>query len=338
MTKTLRSSAMSGAIPLPSCLAATSGGRIGLSSQPLKILAVDDSAISRKLVEHSLSGPQYTVFFAKDGREALGLFAEHLPAVVITDWEMPDISGLELCRLIHREFRGSYAHLILLSSNTEKEQVVEGLAAGADDYLTKPFHPGELVARVEVGRRIVDLHREIQAKNRLLEEMALTDTLTGLPNRRALDVWAPRQLSAAARHDFYIWAVLADLDLFKKVNDTFGHDAGDAVLKAFAEILKVNTRQSNICTRWGGEEFLIMITHTDRENANTVVERIRKQFETKEFIFETGTIAVTASFGIAGFRGVKPPDVGALVACADTALYAAKSKGRNRVEFAAAVS
>jgi PleD family two-component response regulator len=135
----------------------------------------------------------------------------------------------------------------------DKEQVIDGLAAGADDYLTKPFHWGELVARVEVGRRIVELHREIQAKNKLLEEMALTDNLTGSPNRRALEVWASRQLSAAARHDCSIWAVIADLDLFKRVNDTFGHDAGDTVLKTFAEILKENTRQSNICALVGVE-------------------------------------------------------------------------------------
>ena len=302
------------------------------SSQPFKILAVDDSAVSRKLVEHSLSGERYSVVFAKGGREALGLFAEHQPAVVITDWDMPDIGGLELCRRI-REFQGFYSHLILLSSNTDKEKVVEGLAAGAHDYITKPFHAAELVARVEVGRRIADLHREVQAKNRLLEEMALTDTLTGLPNRRALDVWAPRQLSAAARHDFSIWVVMVDLDLFKKVNDTYGHDAGDTVLKSFAEILKANTRQSNFCARMGGEEFLVMLSHADKEGTKTTVERIRKQFESKKFTFGTFTIAVTASFGVAGFRGTKPPDLNALVARADTALYAAKHKGRNRVEL-----
>ncbi len=337
MTKVLqqRSSGSTEALPPGSSPTVTSGDSKHTPCQPLKILAVDDSAISRKLVEHSLSGPDYRVFLARDGREALGLFAEHLPAVVITDWEMPDISGLELCRRIRREFQGSHAHLILLSSNTDKQQVVEGLAAGADDYLTKPFHAGELVARVEVGRRIVDLHRQIQAKNRLLEEMALTDALTGLPNRRALEVWAPSQLSSAARHDFWIWAVMIDLDLFKKVNDTFGHDAGDTVLKTFAEILKANTRQSDICARWGGEEFLIMITHADMENANNVVERIRKQFEIKKFIFNNREISVTASFGIVGFRGTKPPDLSVFLARADTALYAAKIKGRNRVELAA---
>src|SRR5580704_4174097 len=303
------------------------------SSLPFKILVVDDSAISRRLVKHSLSGERYEVLFAKDGREALDLFVEHRPAVMITDWSMPDIGGLELCRRIRQDFQECPSHLILLTSNTDKEQVVEGLAAGADDYLTKPFHSGELVARVEVGRRIVELHREVQAKNRLLEEMALTDSLTGLPNRRAVDVWASRQLSAAARHGFPFWVVMTDLDLFKKVNDTFGHDAGDNVLKTFADILKTHTRQSDICARLGGEEFLIMMTHADKEGTKTAVERIRKHLEDTKFTFGDSIFTATASFGITGFHGTKPPDWNTLVACADTALYAAKHNGRNRIEF-----
>jgi two-component system, cell cycle response regulator len=306
---------------------------VNVPSQSFTVLAVDDSAISRKLVELSLVGQDYEVLFAKNGREALDLFAEHQPAVVITDWSMPDIGGLELCTRIRRDFQGFPCHLILLTSNSNKEQVVEGLAAGADDYLTKPFHSGELVARVAVGRRIVELHREIQAKNRLLEEMALTDVLTGLPNRRAVDVWASRELSAAARHDFAFWVVMADLDWFKKVNDTYGHDAGDTVLKTFAEILKTHTRQSDICARLGGEEFLVMMTHSDRRGTKAAVERIRKQFENTKFTLGNSTAMATASFGIAGFRGTKPPDWNALVECADTALYAAKHKGRNRIEF-----
>jgi diguanylate cyclase (GGDEF)-like protein len=284
-------------------------------------------------VEHSLSGKQYGLLFAKNGSAALDLFAEYQPAVVITDWDMPDIGGLELCRRIRRDFRGFHSHLILLTANTDKAQVIEGLAAGADDYLTKPFHSGELVARVEVGRRIVELHREVQAKNRLLEEMALTDSLTGLLNRRAVDVWASCQLSAAARHDFPFWVVMTDLDFFKKVNDAYGHDAGDIVLKTFANILKAHTRQSDICARLGGEEFLLMMTHADQECIQTAVERIRKQFENTSIAFGDKNIAATASFGIAGFRGSKPPDWNTLVTRADTALYTAKRKGRNRVEF-----
>ena len=298
-----------------------------------KILVVDDSPVYRKIVEQSLSAERCALLFAKNGREALDLFAKHQPALVITDWNMPDMEGPELCKRIRHDFPDCYCHLIMLTSNSGKEKIVEGLRAGADDYLTKPFDSGELVARVGVGRRIVELHRQIQEKNRQLEEMALTDTLTGLPNRRAIDIWAPRELSAAARHGFSFWTVMADLDFFKKVNDTYGHDAGDTALKTFAEILTVHTRQSDMCARLGGEEFLVMMTHADKEGAETAIERIRKQFENTKFAFGNHTVTATASFGIAGFRGSKPPDWNALVARADTALYAAKDKGRNRIEF-----
>jgi diguanylate cyclase (GGDEF)-like protein len=264
----------------------------------------------------------------------MDLFAEHQPPLVITDWSMPDFSGIELCQRIRRDYQEFYAYLILLTGNTGKEEVIEGLAAGADDYLTKPFHPGELQARVKVGRRIVDLHREVQEKNRQLEEMALTDPLTGLPNRRAIDFWASRQMSAALRHDFPIWVIMADLDHFKSINDTHGHDAGDTVLKSFAEILKSNTRSSNICGRLGGEEFLVVITHVEKENVTIAIERIRKQFATQKFSIASRTFSATASFGIAGIRAAAGSDFSDLVNRADTALYSAKRKGRNRIEFA----
>lgn len=304
------------------------------TAQELKILVADDSAIYRKLVEHTLADDNHSVIFAKNGREALELYAEHKPALVITDWTMPDISGPELCERLRRDFQQNFAHIILLTSNDDKEQVVQGLAAGADDYLTKPFHQGELRARVRVGLRVVELHRQVQAKNRQLEEMALTDPLTGLSNRRAIDIWITRQLSAAARHDFAIWVAIADLDHFKKVNDTYGHDAGDTVLKAFAEVLKHNTRQSNICGRHGGEEFLIIITHVERDNSVIAFERIRKQIESQKFTFNNQTFSITTSIGVAGFRGTRPPAFADLIASADTALYSAKHKGRNRIEYA----
>jgi diguanylate cyclase (GGDEF)-like protein len=299
-----------------------------------KILVADDSAVYRKLVEHAFSDQGYTVVFADNGREALRLFSQHRPALVITDWAMPDISGLELCQRLRRNFEDLYPYVILLTSNTEKEQVVEGLAAGADDYLTKPFHAGELRARVRVGFRIVSLHREIQAKNRQLEELALTDSLTGLPNRRAIDEWAPRTLSAAARHNFPVWVALADLDQFKRVNDTFGHKTGDAVLRAFAETLKSNTRQSNICGRFGGEEFITIVTHVERHNMMLAMDRIRHSFELQPFETNGKTFTSTVSFGISGFAGKVVPRLELLIDRADQALYSAKKNGRNRVEFA----
>ena len=303
------------------------------TTQEFKILVADDSRLYRKLVEETLAHEQYAVCFAKNGREARDLLSEHRPALVITDWEMPDLTGIELCSQI-RSDQGSYSYIILLTSNTDKDQIIRGLAAGADDYLTKPFHSGELLARVAVGRRIVELHRQLQAKNRLLEELALTDSLTGLPNRRAIEDWAVRQLNGAARYGFPFWVVMADLDSFKSVNDTYGHQAGDTVLKKFADLLRTNTRASNICGRIGGEEFVLVLTHVEKANIHIVVDRIRHQLEAEEFSFGACTLGITASFGISGFQGGEVPKFDQLIREADAALYAAKRAGRNRLEFA----
>jgi two-component system chemotaxis response regulator CheY len=248
---------------------------------------------------------------------------------------MPDLTGLRISEHIRSRLQASYTYIILLTGKSEKESVVEGLAAGADDYLTKPFHHDELIARVGVGLRIIGLQREIEAKNVLLKELALTDALTGLPNRRAIEDWATRQLSGAARYGFSFWVALADLDHFKSVNDTYGHDAGDTVLKAFSEILKTNSRQSDICGRIGGEEFLLVLTHTTEENARMVIDRVRGELEATQFNFDGSSLKVTASFGLAGFAGTHAPDFNRLAAQADAALYSAKRQGRNRLELSA---
>jgi two-component system, cell cycle response regulator len=308
---------------------------VDATARDFKVLVADDSRIYRKLVEDTLSEKQYALLFAKSGREAIDLFSEHQPSLVITDWMMPDLSGIELCEHIRNHSRQTYTYLIILTGITEKNKLVKGLAAGADDFLTKPFHSEELLARVGVGRRIVELHRQLAAKNLLLEELARTDPLTGLPNRRAIEDWATRQLSGAARYGFSFLVVLADLDHFKSVNDTHGHDAGDRVLKKFAEILKANSRRSDICGRIGGEEFLFILTHTTQENARIVIERIRAELEATKFDFDGGSLTVTASFGLAGFEGTQTADFNRLVAQADVALYAAKRTGRNRIEIAA---
>jgi diguanylate cyclase (GGDEF)-like protein len=299
----------------------------------LRVLAVDDSPVSRKLLEHALSAEPYTLLFAKNGKEALSLFNQHKPALVITDWMLPDLSGPELCERIRTDGHSSYTYLILVTSMTEKNSVVEGLAAGADDYLTKPFDANELRARMGVGRRIIALHREIDAKNKLLMEMAHTDSLTGLPNRRAVEEWAERQLRGAARHGFPLWVVHIDLDCFKKINDSYGHDAGDLVLKKFGEILKKNTRASDICGRMGGDEFLLVVTHTDHRNIQFTVDRLCRQIASEKFTFGNDMLTVTGSFGISGFQGKEPPDFSTLVQRADKALYAAKRAGRNQTKI-----
>jgi two-component system, cell cycle response regulator len=297
------------------------------------VLVADDSPIHRKLVEQALSDEDCVVVFAKTGSQALEIFEHGHPDLVITDWNMPDRTGIELCQRIRASGPEPYTYVILLTGKAEKENVVKGLSAGADDYLTKPFDRDEFLARVRVGRRSVDLHRQIEAKNRLLEELALTDSLTGLPNRRAIESWSSRQLSGAARHAFAFWMVLIDLDHFKRINDNFGHEAGDVVLKRFGEILRTHTRLSDISGRIGGEEFLFVVTHADKGGVRMVVDRIRQQLAAEKFVFEGQAVNVTASFGIAGFSGKSAPAFEDLLAQADDALYQAKDRGRNRIEL-----
>jgi two-component system cell cycle response regulator len=303
------------------------------SAASYQVLVVDDSAVYRKLVEHALESQPYELLFAKTGMEALALFQQHSPSIVITDWMMPDFSGLELCERIRADAKRGYTYIIVVTAKSEKDSVVKGLAAGADDYLTKPFDPEELLARVGVGSRTVELHREIAAKNQLLEEMAHTDSLTGLPNRRAIEQWAGRQLRGAARHGFSLWVVHADLDCFKKINDSYGHDAGDAVLQKFGELLQGHTRASDICGRMGGDEFLLVITHVEAEHIQLAVERLREQFAAFEFVFAGGSARLTASFGISGFSGREAPEFSALVKEADQSLYCAKRAGGNQVKI-----
>lgn len=219
------------------------------SPDVFRVLVADDSAVYRKLVEQSLADEDCRVLFASRGKEAIEIFERVRPRLVITDWMMPDLTGIEFCQRIRAGEKSSYTYVIVVTSQAEKDMVVKGLSSGADDYLTKPFDRDELLARVRVGRRLIDLHRQLEAKNQLLEELALTDALTGLPNRRAIEEWALRQLSGAARHGFPLWVVMIDLDHFKRVNDGYGHDAGDRVLKRFADILKRNTRLSNLSGR-----------------------------------------------------------------------------------------
>ncbi len=311
---------------------------MGKMAENYQVLVVDDSPVYRKLVEHALESEPCALLFAKSGEEALALYAKHSPPIVITDWMMPDLSGLELCERIKAEEKRGFTYIILLTGKAEKDSVVRGLAAGADDYLTKPFDPGELLARIGVGRRTVALHRELDAKSKLLDEMAHTDSLTGLPNRRALEDWAQRQLRGAARHGFPFWVVQADLDCFKKINDGFGHDAGDAVLRKFADVLRSDTRASDICGRMGGDEFVLVITHVEKEQIEFTVDRLRSLFAASKFCFGEGTVSATASFGICGFVGKEAPEFSALMKKADEALYATKRAGGNGVQIAGVIT
>lgn len=304
--------------------------------EELKVLVVDNSPVLRNLVEWALSQKRYSFLFAETGQEALDMFSEHRPALVIMGWTLPDLTGEKLCRCMRTRSQDSYTYILVLTCETEKSDLICALDAGADDCLTMPFHRGELVARVGGGLRIVELHRRIETKNVVLEELALSDSLTGLPNRRAIENWASSQLSGALRHGYSFWVVLADLDHFKQVNDTFGHEAGDNVLRKFSEILKSCMRGSDLCARLGGEEFLLILTHSNKDSALAVTERIRTKLADTPFNFGASTVTVTASFGLAGFEGTQEPSTfSKLQELADAALYSAKRAGRNRVEITA---
>jgi diguanylate cyclase (GGDEF)-like protein len=298
----------------------------------LRVLAVDDSPFSRKLLEHALQGQPYTVVFAKNGEEALARFSEFRPNILISDWMLPDLSGPELCRKVRSEFKSGYTYVILVTSNTDEDSIVEGLAAGADDYLTKPFHEKELLARLGVGLRIVEMHREIEKKNELLEAAIRTDFLTGLPNRRAVEEYAAKQLGGALRHQFPFWVILIDFNKFKMVNDRYGHLAGDEVLRRFAAILKKNTRTSDIGGRLGGDEFILAVTHVPVLHVTTFAERLGSAFATEQFTFDGQNVPMTASFGVGGFEPPERPEFRQLLARADAALYEAKTDGRVRLK------
>jgi len=295
-----------------------------------RVLIAEDSPVCRKVLELVLANQPYELRFVQNGIEALDQLAEYQPDILITDWLMPGLSGPELCRHI-RNSCSAYTYIVLVTQNADTEHLIEGLDAGADDYLAKPFAAGELLARIRVGCRTIQMRREIETKNTLLEKTARTDHLTGLPNRMAVEEFALKQLRASMRYRFSFWVVVTDLDKFKLVNDTYGHFAGDEAIKRFAEVLKANTRASDICGRLGGDEFLLIMTHGDKKSIVHTVERLRADFANEPCILNGKEVLVTASFGIAGYTGAGEPTLQELLARADHALYSAKAFGRNQV-------
>jgi len=296
-----------------------------------RVLVVDDDPLSRRILEQVLASSGYEVETASDGQEALSRVRSHRPDVVVTDWQMPEMDGLTLCRILKGTEETRFTHVLMLSARGETEAKVIGLETGADDYLVKPVEPVELKARVKVGLRLQRALFELAAKNEILEKLALTDPLTGLANRRAFQQALEAELSRVARHGRPASLLFLDLDHFKGVNDAHGHAVGDEVLAAFALVLKRGSRRGDLAARIGGEEFAVLLPTTGVVPAGLVAERIRRATETRP-LGRAVSVPVTVSIGLTSTEGqAQPPAAEELLRRADAALYRAKAEGRNRV-------
>lgn len=297
------------------------------------VLVVEDDAPFREAIAVPLRAAGFLVETCGDGEEALARVRTIRPDLLLTDWEMPRMDGLTLCRLVRSIEELRFTHVIILSSRGDTSAKVAGLETGADDYLVKPIDPGELVARVRSGLRLQRALAELAAKNELLERLALADPLTGLANRRGFDESLGREVARAFRVCKPLSLLYLDLDHFKAVNDRFGHAAGDDVLGAFASLLARSSRRGDLAGRIGGEEFALLLPHTPREQAVLAAERIRRTTE-RNPLGHSHPVAVTVSVGVATLAGVEGESGPALVDRADAALYQAKALGRNRVAVA----
>ena len=302
------------------------------------ILIVDDHEDNVEVLRARLEAWGYRTATAMDGENALIQAAKVRPDLVLLDVMMPQIDGYEVARRLKADDDLRYIPIIMQTALDSTEDKVEGLESGADDYIAKPIDFAELKARVRSMLRIRALQTELRRReaelsdfNHRLRVMAETDGLTGLDNRRHIEERLQEFFDHATRLNEPLSVVMCDLDKFKSVNDTYGHQAGDAVLQQFAAILKATAREIDRVGRYGGEEFLCLLPGTVLDAAVTFAERVRKEVEGHAYTFEGGTIHRTASFGVAGWPhpSVNSPDE--LVKAADDALYVAKESGRNKV-------
>lgn len=320
---------------------------MGESDSSLQIIVADDDTALRTLLVRQLERAGYNVTACENGRVALEAVRQAGACTVLADWNMPELDGIGLLGAI-RELSEldvlPFVYFVLLTADSHKDAVIAGLEAGADDYLTKPYHPQELLARLRCGDRIQRMQAELRdwsvqvqstnaelAKmNAKLERLAKTDELTGLNNRRHLFERLSQLWHVAHRHERPLSCIMFDIDHFKRINDTYGHAAGDLVLRSLADVCRKRLRMSDLAARIGGEEFCIICPETDAAGAANVAERTRAAIEAHDFRFEGKRIPVTASFGVACCRAVHP-GFEQMIAAADAGLYRAKEAGRNQV-------
>jgi len=299
-----------------------------------EILLAEDDPVTRMLMTRFLKKAGYEVHAVADGNEALDQMSRRYYPILVTDWEMPAMDGIELCKAVRNLQLDGYVYALLLTARNAKEHIIAGLEAGADDYLIKPVHEPELIARLNTGRRILALEHSLRAANERNRILSITDPLTGTFNRRYLMEQLPRELERCRRYGSPLSLIICDVDHFKQVNDSHGHAAGDDVLQQFAARVQRSIRSmSDWLARLGGEEFLIVLPETGYEGSVLVAEKIRALVSGASFMTRGGDVAVTASFGCASTE-TQGPDlslkVEMLLRTADECLYRSKQTGRNR--------
>ncbi len=321
------------------------------TAEPLAVLVAEDDIVSRKLVEAQLRKLGYQVEAVPDGEQAwAALCRDDAPQLAVLDWEMPGLDGLEVTRRLRERQReqqlepehghdsakaSHYIFVILLTSYDELEDLVEGFEAGADDYVIKPVEAPELHARLRAGQRIVQLEHRLLTMKRRLELEATHDPLTGIWNRRAILALLERELHRSERLGTTLTVMLLDLDHFKQVNDSYGHQVGDEVLVEAASRFSTAVRGYDAVGRYGGEEFIAVLAGCQLAHAAAVAERLRSQLASTPIASRGGPLSVTTSIGVAStVGGQRAHDVDALLQAADRALYRAKEKGRDHVELA----
>jgi len=299
----------------------------------MRILVAEDDPSFRRLLEEKLAMWGYDVVVAEDGGAALQILqSDDAPRLAILDWMMPEMDGIAVCRKVREMKPEPYTYILLLTSQQRDEDLVTGMEAGADDYITKPFKHNELRLRLRAGRRIIELQSELMAARDTFRVKAARDSLTGLLNHEEILGLLNQELARAERDKQCVSVIMADLDHFKEVNDSYGHLAGDAVLRSAAGMMQTLARSYDYVGRYGGEEFLVILPGCCGECAVSFAERLRLRVGSSDIDTSEGMIPVTISIGVAASGGKKGWDADSIVKAADEALYRAKEQGRNRVE------
>jgi len=302
----------------------------------MRILVAEDDPGLRRLLQEILAYWGYEVVVARDGFEAWQVLqADDAPQLAVFDWMMPGIDGVEICRKVRQVQDRPYTYILLLTSQQRDEDVVTGMEAGADDYLTKPFRHNELRVRLRAGRRIIELQNELLTAREILEHKASHDSLTGLWNHEEILGILRQELARGERSGDCLSVIMTDIDHFKSVNDTYGHMVGDEVLRSVVQRMQSLVRSYDFIGRYGGEEFLFVLPGCCGECTVAFAERLRLRVAGGSIDTSEGMIRVTISLGLASSAIKGGWDADSLVKAADAALYRAKQGGRNRVEAAA---